>query len=131
LATAKDRWLYFVKNAGSLKFIPASLAREPYIHQAFDIANQAGLSDEELEAQEKRFDFIRLQRGSIAKALHDGMAQGREEGLEKGLELGREQGRRRMALEIAAQLLDILDDAAIAAKTGLPETEIADLRRSQ
>ncbi|MDD4915749.1 MAG: hypothetical protein PHW13_12015, partial [Methylococcales bacterium] len=99
--------------------------------------NQAGLSDEELEAQEKRFDFIRLQRGSIAKALHDGMAQGREEGreegLEKGLELGREQGleegRRRMALEIAAQLLDILDDAAIAAKTGLPETEIASLRR--
>ncbi|MDD4916123.1 MAG: hypothetical protein PHW13_13950, partial [Methylococcales bacterium] len=96
--------------------------------------NQAGLSDEELEAQEKRFDFIRLQRGSIAKALHDGMAQGREEGLEKGLELGREQGleegRRRMALEIAAQLLDILDDAAIAAKTGLSAIEVAKLRCS-
>lgn len=84
LKTAKDRWLYFVKNAGSLKFIPDSLAKEPHIHQAFDIANEAGLTDEELEAQEKRYDFIRLQRGSIQKALHDGRAKGLEEGIIKG-----------------------------------------------
>ncbi len=50
LQTAKDRWLYFVKNAGSLSFIPDTLAQQTHIHQAFDIANLAGLSDEELEA---------------------------------------------------------------------------------
>lgn len=92
LQTAKDRWLYFIKNAGSLKFIPDSLAKEPHIHQAFDIANEAGLSDEELEAQEKRYDFIRLQRGSIEKALQDGRLKGREEGIEQGLEQGLKQG---------------------------------------
>lgn len=112
LSTAKDRWLYFVKNAGSLEFIPDSLAREPHIHNAFDIANLAGLSKAELEAQEKRFDFIRLQRGSIDKALED----------------GREEGRQTERFAIAKQLLDVLDDATIAAKTGLSEIEVARLR---
>jgi len=62
LQTAKDRWLYFVKNAGSLQVIPESLAKERNIHHAFDIANEASLSDEELEAQHRRFDFIWLQK---------------------------------------------------------------------
>jgi len=112
LVTAKDRWLYFVKNAGSLTMIPENLAKEPLIHQAFDIANEAGMSDEELQAQEKRYDFIRLQRGSIEKALQDGMEQGRQD----------------MAKQIATSLLDILDDATIAAKTGLTIVEVAHLR---
>jgi hypothetical protein len=30
-----------------------NLTRQPDIHQAFDIVNEADLSDEELEAQEK------------------------------------------------------------------------------
>ncbi len=50
-----------------------SLAKQPHIQQAFDIANEAGMSQEELDAQDKRHDFIRLQRGSIEKALQDGL----------------------------------------------------------
>ncbi len=134
LQTAKDRWLYFVKNAGSLKFIPDNLAREQHIHQAFDIANLASLTDEELEAQEKRFDFIRLQRGAIKKAQIDGLEQGLEQGLEigrkEGLEKGLELGKQRMALDIAKQLFDVLDDSTIAAKTGLSEIEVTQLRRT-
>lgn len=136
LQTPKDRWLYFVKNAGSLKFIPDSLVKELHIHQAFDIANEASLSDEELEVQDKRYDFIRLQRGSIQKGrkegLEEGLVKGREEGREEGLVKGREegleQGARRTAIKIAKQLLDVLDDATIAAKTGLSEIEVAQLR---
>ena len=136
LQTAKDRWLYFVKNAGSLHLIPDSLAKQPHIQHAFGIANEAGMSQEELDAQDKRHDFIRLQRGSIEKALQDGLLQGREEGLEEGLEKGREeglkqgieQGEQRKALQIAASLLALLDDATIAANTGLSEAQVAQLR---
>jgi predicted transposase/invertase (TIGR01784 family) len=92
LQSAKDRWLYFVKNAGSLKFIPESLAQEATIHQAFDIANEAGLTEEELEAQDRRFDFIWLQKGWIQKALDDGKHIGEEKGLQKGLLAGKQQG---------------------------------------
>ena len=88
LHTAKDRWLYFVKNAGSLQVIPESLAKEPNIHHAFDIANEAGLSDEELEAQHRRFDFIWLQKNSIRKALDDGKEIGRQEGRQEGKQEG-------------------------------------------
>ena len=72
--------------------IPENLAKEPHIHQAFDIANEAGMSDEELAAQERRYDFIRLQRGSIEKALQDGLEQGIEKGIEKGIQMGMEKG---------------------------------------
>ena len=130
LATAKDRWLYFVKNAGSLQVIPANLAQDAQIHHAFEIANLAGLSEAELEAQEKRFDFIRLQRGSIEKALHDGLKQGCEKGHEEGLAAGIEKGKHEMAIKIATQLLTKLDDAEIAVTTGLSVAEIADLRQN-
>ncbi len=124
LTTAKDCWLYFVKNAGSLNIIPDSLAKQPHIQQAFGIANEAGMSQEQLDAQDKRHDFIRLQRGSIEKALQDGLVQGREEGLEQGIE----QGEQRRTLQIAATLLDILDDVTIASKTDLTEAQVAELR---
>ena len=134
LQTAKDRWLYFVKNAGSLKFIPESLAKEENIHHAFDIANEAGLTEAELEAQDRRFDFISLQRGYISKAVDDGQKIGQkiveEIGEEIGQKKGREEGRNEGILMVARQLLDVLDDATIAAKTGLSESEVARLRLS-
>uniref|UniRef100_UPI0040579FAC Rpn family recombination-promoting nuclease/putative transposase n=1 Tax=Candidatus Electronema sp. TaxID=2698783 RepID=UPI0040579FAC len=75
LASITDKWLYFIKHAGELNFIPQSFT-EPQLREAFDIANTACLSEEELEVQFKRHDFIRLQRGSIEKATQDGIAQG-------------------------------------------------------
>jgi len=100
LITAKERWLYFVKNAGSLAFIPERLAQEPAIRHAFDIANLAGLSPAELEAQEKRFDFIRLQRGAVKKA--------REEGREEGkLEVARRLLAKGMTVEEAAEVAGV------------------------
>jgi len=90
------------------------------------------VSQEELDAQDKRHDFIRLQRGSIEKALQDGLELGHEKGLEEGIEKGIgqgvEQGKHAMANQIASTLLDILDDATIANKTGLTEAQVTELR---
>ncbi len=93
LSSITDRWLYFIKNAGSLASVPATLGETAELSQAFEIANQAGLSPEEEEAQHRRLDFIALQRGSIELAKR----QGREE--------GREEGREQTQLEIAQRLL--------------------------
>jgi predicted transposase/invertase (TIGR01784 family) len=123
-----DKWIYFVKHAGRLDYVPATLMMEPCINEAFGIANKAGLTEAELEAQEKRHDFIRLQRGSIEKALHDGQARGRAEGLAEGLAEGKAQGANDKALAIARNLLDVLDDETIAQKTGLDVLQIARLR---
>ena len=81
LATIQDKWIFFVKNAGSLEYIPDVLASDPRITQAFAMANEAAMSPEELEIQFKRRDFIILQRGSLALAEKKGMEKGMEEGL--------------------------------------------------
>ena len=48
----------------------------------------------------------------------------------KGRKEGREEGREEEKLHVAINLLDILDDATIAGKTGLPLEEVEKLRRN-
>lgn len=110
LTNISEKWVYFVKNAGSLDYVPDTLKAEQCIVDAFNIANRAGLSEEELDAQEKRHDFIRLQRGSIDKAVKDAVKEN--------------------SMEIARNLLDVLDNPTIAQKTGLTVEEISALRQS-
>jgi predicted transposase/invertase (TIGR01784 family) len=97
LANVVEKWIYFIKNAGSLAYIPETLAQLPELSQAFTIANEAGLSLEELEIQFKRKDFIILQRDSIAlaasKALEKGREEGREEGIGIGIDIGIDKGK--------------------------------------
>ncbi len=49
-----EKWLCFVKEAGSLEMVPASLAQVPQIQEAFDIANYAALSPEEAEVLDNK-----------------------------------------------------------------------------
>ena len=140
LENIQDKWIYFIKGAGKLDYIPDTLASDPRINEAFGFINEAAMSAEELEIQFKRRDFIILQRNSITMAAKKGREEGREEGIEvgmekgievgmeKGIEVGMEKGAQAKALEVARNLLDILDDATIAAKTGLNEAQIKQLR---
>lgn len=128
LATVLDKWLYFLKTAPDLSAIPPALQQEPAIVHAFGIADKAGLSPEELEDQERREVFIQDQRGALSLAEQRGRTAGRREGHRAGLQEGRLEGERNQALAIARNLLDVLDDATIAAKTGLSPADLATLR---
>ena len=88
-----DKWIYFIKNAGSLEYIPDTLKKEEEIKEAFEIANTAGLSveEEEEEIQFKKRDFIMLQKGSIDLALKQGMEKGMEKALKRLIESGMEE----------------------------------------
>ena len=144
LETLTDKWLYFLKQARKLESVPETMSVVPEIKKAFEIANQAHLSREELEDLEKREIFIHDQRNAIKKALNqgreqgikegreqgieEGREQGIEEGREQGIEEGREQGIQEAKIEIAEQLLDVLDEATISQKTGLSIPEIQKLK---
>jgi len=82
LVSVQDKWLYFIKNAGDLDYIPHNLEQE--LEKAFSIANEANLSAEELELQHKKRDWIYIQKSSIELATKTGLKQGLEEGLEQG-----------------------------------------------
>lgn len=116
LQHVQDKWIYFVKNAGRMEYIPDTLASDPCIEEAFRRVNEAAMTPEELELQFKRRDFIILQRKSIEMAE------------KKGRDAGREEGAQAKALEVARNLPDVLDDATIAAKTGLNAAQVKQLR---
>ncbi|MFH0926571.1 MAG: Rpn family recombination-promoting nuclease/putative transposase [bacterium] len=88
LTNITDKWIYFLRKAGSLEFVPQTLAIEPPIKKAFAIANKANMTREELEDQEHREMFIQDQRGVRIKAMNDGIEKGRDEGRKEGRKEG-------------------------------------------
>ena len=147
LQSALDRWFYFLKHAGDLTAVPETLRVEPTIVQAFEMANKAQLTEQELDDQERREIFIQDQRGALMlaeqrglqkglqqgmeKGLQQGIVKGLQQGMEKGQEQGREQGQREEKLRIAQALLDLIaDDAVIADKAGLSIALVQQLRKN-
>ncbi len=132
LVSLTDKWLYFLKTARQLHEIPETMERIPEIKKAFEIANQASLSREELEDLEKREIYIHDQRNAIKKALKQGIQQGlekgRKEGIQQGIKQGLQQGRQEAIIEIAKRLLTVLDPETVSQNTGLSLEEIQQIQ---
>ena len=75
LSSIQDKWLYFIKNAGSLEYVPKNLSKE--IEKAFQIANEANFNEEELELQYRKRDWIYIQKSSIELASKTGREEGK------------------------------------------------------
>ena len=130
-----DKWVYFLKNAVSLQVIPENL-KNSVLEDAFNILAQSNWSKRELEAYDKYLDAIRsaasqletaFEKG-IAKGMEKGIAEGKAEGKAEGMAEGKAKGEKKKAIEIANQLLDILDIETVAKKTGLSIDEIKSLK---
>ncbi|MBD0304913.1 MAG: Rpn family recombination-promoting nuclease/putative transposase, partial [Tolypothrix sp. T3-bin4] len=132
LETLTDKWIYFMKNAPSLEIVPSTMETVSEIQQAFEIANESNLNPEELADLEERERYILDQQGILRKGIEEGIAQSREQGIAQGREEGREEGlalgMREKALEIARQLLNVLDNQTISQTTGLSVEDIQNLR---
>ena len=133
-----EQWIYFLQNARKLESVPASMETVLAIQQAFTVANQANLSQEELEDLENREMFIHDQRNAIVKGINQGIKQGRAEGLVEGRTEGLAEGRtegvalgvNQAKMAIAERLLSTSDDATIAQMTDLTVDQVSELRRS-
>jgi len=108
LETLTDKWIYFMQSARILETVPETLETVPQIQRAFQIANQTNLTREELDEVEKVELFLQDQRNAISFA--------------------ESQARQEKAIEIARQLLNILDDQTISRTTGLSLAEIQKLK---
>jgi len=130
LETIIDKWLFFLNNARKLQDVPSSMDNIPELKKAFYIANQANLTVEELDDQEKSEFFIQDQQGAVTKAVKKAAKESLEQGRKEGLQEGLQQGLQQKAYEIARKMLDVLDDRAIADMTGLTLEELQSLRSS-
>jgi len=115
LESLTDKWIYFMKNAKSLEVVPEQMGEVQAIKKAFEVANRADLTREELEDLEHQEIYIQDQRNAITKAVKQAVSQAMKE----------------KALEIAKGLLDVLDEATIAQTTGLSIEEIQKLKQAR
>jgi predicted transposase/invertase (TIGR01784 family) len=159
LKNVVDKWIYFIKNAGLLNTIPKEFT--PQITRALKSVDEASFSEDELEIQHKRKEFIYIQKNSLElaneqglesgmkkglqkglekgleqglekglqKGLQKGLEKGLEKGLQKGLQKGLEQGKEQRNIQIAKNLLFMLDDESISTTTGLSIDKIKQLRK--
>ncbi|MGL6140627.1 MAG: Rpn family recombination-promoting nuclease/putative transposase [Planktothrix sp.] len=125
LETLTDKWIYFIKSAKTLETVPETMANIPQLQKAFTIANEATLTPEELEDLEKREIYIYDQRNAIKKAVRLAREKALKQGIKQGIQQGIQQGK----LEIARQLIGLLDDQTISQTTGLSIEEIQQLRQ--
>lgn len=110
-----DKWIYFLRHAASMEKAPATF-KEPVIKEAFDILSQSNWTRSELEAYDRYLDAFRSASGQFDAAYELGETKGKEEGKLAG------------KLEVAQQLLDILDIPTIAQMTGLSLEQVKQLK---
>ena len=100
----------------ALEKVPAAL-KETEFTDAFGVLARSNWSNKELLEYDQYLDIWRSETGRIEIALAKGLAEGLAE------------GEQRKAIEIAQQLLDILDITTIAQKTGLSIEKIEALKK--
>lgn len=116
-ATPADKWIYLLKHMPELQQIPAELVNEPF-SQAFAIAEETALSEEERWLYEGSLKQARDMNAKLASAVERGLAEGRAE--------GRAEEKRAMAHGMLERGVDV---TLIKEVTGLSETEIESLQK--
>ncbi len=95
-----ERWIYFIRYAGSLQEVPEQFNTVPFRH-AFEMAKVANMTREELELYESAGIAIADARGALELARQEALQEGRQE----GIAIGEQQGeRKREAAVLTRQL---------------------------
>ncbi|MDU9050967.1 MAG: Rpn family recombination-promoting nuclease/putative transposase [Candidatus Electrothrix sp. Rat3] len=111
-----DEWIYFLKNEEiKEEFSAKGLA------QAKSTLDVLKLPEQERAEYERYQDNLHYRASMVHSSYHLGIF--------KGVEQGRAEGEKQKALEIARNLIDVLDDQTIAEKTGLRVEDVARLRQ--
>lgn len=118
IKTALDKWVSFLNRAYEIDKdkIPKELEEDHNIKKAIEKLDIMYLDKEERDIYENDLKALRIHKAEIKTAE------------EKGIQKGIEEGEKNKALEIAKNLLDVLDNETIAVKTGLTIEEIQKIR---
>jgi predicted transposase/invertase (TIGR01784 family) len=114
-----DEWIYFLKNEEIKDKFKAK-----GLDEAKDTLDVLKL-DSKARAIYKRREENKIYRASL---LYTVKVEGEEKGRKKGRKEGKEEGKKEEKIEIAKNLLDVLDIETISMKTGLSIEEIEKLR---
>jgi len=108
LANELEKWIYILSNLSKLKDIPKELEGNKTIKNIFDIASYSKLNTQDRDEYDRNLKVYRDLVNSLDTAKNDGKKEAK--------------------LEIAKNLLDVLDVKTVAKKTGLSIEEIEKLK---
>ncbi|MGL4847731.1 MAG: Rpn family recombination-promoting nuclease/putative transposase [Clostridium sp.] len=126
--TLAHAWIEFLRNPQGLETIE-NISQYEEISIASDILNKLSNDLKQREFYELREKMIQDKLVALNTVEKKALEKGIEEGLEKGIEEGLERGRLKEKIDIAKNLLDVLDDWTISQKTGLEINLIKDMRK--
>lgn len=121
-------WTEFLRDPESEKVRSLEMSIEE-IREAKDELVRMSNDKEQREIYEMRAKILKDKVSALNEAERKGIQKGLEKGREEGKEEG--EGERNKAIEIAKNLLDILDDETISLKTGLTIKQIKVLRKEK
>ena len=113
-----DEWIYFLKNEEIKEDFKAQ-----GLKKAKAELNILKLPETERAAYERYQDDLHYQASMVESSYTIGVIKGEKRGMEQGIE----QGENKKAIEIAKNLIDVLDVKTISVKTGLTEEEVLGL----
>lgn len=135
-----EYWLYYLNNLADTIEIPPKLQNDEILTDAFRVAEFLALDkDAQWSYQQdlkRRLDYKAVldyakeeaELKGMEKGMERGIEKGMKQGIEQGIEKGIKQGQKQEKIQIAKNLLDVLDDDTLSQKTGLSVDEIAKLR---
>uniref|UniRef100_UPI0025D8B709 Rpn family recombination-promoting nuclease/putative transposase n=1 Tax=uncultured Clostridium sp. TaxID=59620 RepID=UPI0025D8B709 len=113
-------WTEFLKNPESEKVRSLEMSIEE-IREAKDELVRISNDKEQREIYEMRSKILKDKVSALNEA--------ERKGIEQGIKQGMEEGKRQRTIELAKNLLDVLDNETISLKTGLSIDEVEKLRR--
>ncbi len=128
-----DKWVYFLKHAQELSFVPDEFKNIPAIADAFQIATQQAWNKEELEVYDyidlKEYDYINAIRTAEKKATKRALEKGIEKGLKQGIEQGIKKGEEQNIAKVVINMLkNNMDIDLIMKITSLSQQEIENFK---
>jgi predicted transposase/invertase (TIGR01784 family) len=142
LSNHLEYWLYFLNNLVDLSKIPEKLEDDEIIKEAFDIAEFLALDKDEQFAYQQdlkskldyknSLDYAKKEAKNEGRKLgiQLGIKKGMQQGIQQGKQIGIKEGEKLKAIEIAKNLLDVLDIETVSKKTNLTIDEIKALKGS-
>lgn len=113
-------WTEFLRNPESEKVRSLEMSIEE-IREAKDELIRLSNDNKQRELYEMRSKILKDKVSALNEAERKGIEKGRKEGIEEGI--------KQEKVEIAKNLLDVLDDETISLKTGLTIEKIQQLRK--
>jgi len=120
LENIQDKRIYFLKEVDDLSVEPEWFKNIKEFNEAFTIANESWMDEEELDILERQQMFLRDKRNAYKKAtrtwFEDGVECGREEGMKKWMKKWMEKWKESKRKSLIKNLMQKMDISEFEAK---------------